>query len=48
MPPLMAVAGSEGINILRSTPSILTTLQENVRAIRAILDRVDLLQRKNP
>lgn len=43
MPPLMAVAGSEGINILRSTPSILTILQENVRAIRAILDRVDCI-----
>ena len=34
---------SEGINILRNTPSILSTLQENVRAIRAVLDRIDTL-----
>lgn len=43
MPAMLAVAGSEGINILRNTPSILTTLHENVRAIRAILDRVDAI-----
>ncbi|KAI1792788.1 serine palmitoyltransferase [Ganoderma leucocontextum] len=43
MPALLTVAGSEGINILRNTPSILTTLQENVRAVRAILDRVDCI-----
>ncbi|ESK92361.1 serine c-palmitoyltransferase [Moniliophthora roreri MCA 2997] len=41
MPPLLAVSGSEGINILRSTPSILETLHENVHAARAILDRMD-------
>ncbi|RDB17195.1 Serine palmitoyltransferase 1 [Hypsizygus marmoreus] len=43
MPPLLSVSASEGINILRSTPSILTTLQENIRAARAILDRVDCI-----
>ena len=43
MPAILAVAASEGINILRNTPSILTTLQENVRAVRAILDRVDCI-----
>lgn len=43
MPPSLSVAASEGINILRSTPSILSTLQENVRAVRAILDRVDCI-----
>lgn len=43
MPPMMTVAASEGINILRNTPSILTTLQENVRAVRAILDKVDCI-----
>ncbi|KAI0327510.1 serine palmitoyltransferase [Cubamyces sp. BRFM 1775] len=43
MPALLTVAASEGINILRNTPSILTTLQENVRAVRAILDRVDCI-----
>jgi len=41
MPALLAVSASEGINILRNTPSILETLQENVRAARAILDKVD-------
>ncbi|KAI0827472.1 serine palmitoyltransferase [Trametes gibbosa] len=43
MPALMTVAASEGINILRNTPSILSTLHENVRAVRAILDRVDCI-----
>jgi 7-keto-8-aminopelargonate synthetase-like enzyme len=41
-PALLAVSATEGINILRNTPSILSTLQENVRAILAVLDRVDL------
>ncbi|KAH9016170.1 hypothetical protein EDB84DRAFT_1632326, partial [Lactarius hengduanensis] len=40
VPALLAVSASEGINILRNTPSILSTLQENVRAIRAVLDPV--------
>ncbi len=43
LPPLLAVSASEGITILRNTPSILSTLQENIRAIRAVLDRVDTL-----
>ena len=43
VPALLAVSASEGINILRNTPSILSTLQENVRAIRAILDRVEAI-----
>lgn len=43
MPALLAVSASEGISILRSTPSILTTLQENVRAARSILDRIDCI-----
>ncbi|KAK7044202.1 serine palmitoyltransferase component [Paramarasmius palmivorus] len=41
MPPLLAVSGSEGINVLRSTPSVLENLHENIRAARAILERVD-------
>lgn len=43
MPAALAVAASDGISILRNTPSILSTLQENVRAVRAILDRVDYI-----
>ncbi|KAG6837531.1 hypothetical protein H0H93_007712 [Arthromyces matolae] len=43
MPALLSVSASEGINLLRSTPSILTTLQENVRAAHAVLDRVDCI-----
>lgn len=43
MPALLTVAASEGINILRNTPSILATLQENIQAARAILDRVDCI-----
>ena len=31
------------INILRNTPFILSALQENVREIRAVLDRIDTL-----
>ena len=38
---LLAVSASEGINILRIMPSILSTLQENMRAIYAVLDRID-------
>ena len=41
MPALLAVSASEGINVLTDTPSILSTLQDNVRAVRHILDRVD-------
>ncbi|KAF8153294.1 serine palmitoyltransferase [Crassisporium funariophilum] len=43
MPALLAVSASEGINILRNTPSILETLQDNVRAARSILDRLDCI-----
>ncbi|KAI9452054.1 pyridoxal phosphate-dependent transferase [Lactarius psammicola] len=43
VPALLAVSASEGINILRNTPSTLSTLQENVRAIRAVLDRVEVI-----
>ncbi|KAI0062481.1 serine palmitoyltransferase [Artomyces pyxidatus] len=43
VPALLAVSASEGINILRNTPSILSTLQENIYAMRAILDRVDCI-----
>jgi serine palmitoyltransferase len=37
MPALLAVSASEGISILRNQPSILTALQENVRAVHAVL-----------
>lgn len=43
MPALLSVAASEGINILRNTPSILATLHENIQVARAILDRVDCI-----
>jgi len=43
LPALLAVSASEGINILRNSPSILNTLQENTRAIRAVLERVDCI-----
>jgi len=43
LPALLAVSASEGINILRNSPSILSTLQENIRAIRSILERVDCI-----
>ena len=43
MPALLAVSASEGINILRNTPSIMVQLQENIRAIRAILDKLDYI-----
>ncbi|KAH9165703.1 hypothetical protein EDB89DRAFT_273534 [Lactarius sanguifluus] len=35
VPALLAVSASERMNILRNMPPILSTLQENVRAIRA-------------
>ena len=41
VPALLAVSASEGFNILWNTPSILSTLQENGRGIRAVLDRID-------
>ncbi|KAL4072261.1 serine palmitoyltransferase [Scleroderma citrinum] len=41
MPALLAVAGSEGISYLRNTPSALTTLQENVAVVRAVLEKTE-------
>ncbi|KAH9165709.1 serine palmitoyltransferase [Lactarius sanguifluus] len=41
VPALLTVSASEGINILRNTPILSTLQQENVRAIRAVLDRVE-------
>ncbi|KAH7883087.1 serine palmitoyltransferase [Phlebopus sp. FC_14] len=41
MPALLATSGSEAISYLRNTPSVLVTLQENVRAIRAVLEKTD-------
>ncbi len=41
MPAALAVSASEGINILRDSPSIMASLQENIRAIHAVLDKVD-------
>ncbi len=43
VPALLAVSTSEGIDTLRNTPSILSTLQESVRAIRAMLDCVEAI-----
>lgn len=37
MPALLAVSASEGISILCNQPSILSTLQENIRAVHAVL-----------
>jgi serine palmitoyltransferase len=41
MPALLAVSASEAIQILTDSPSTLGTLHENVRLVRAILDKVD-------
>lgn len=41
MPALLAVSASEGIEILRSSPSILTKLQQNIRTARTLLDDLD-------
>ncbi|KAJ7122974.1 serine palmitoyltransferase [Mycena epipterygia] len=43
MPALLAVSASEGIDILRSSPSILTRLQQNIRVARTILDDLDCI-----
>ena len=43
MPAALSVAASEAIAIIRDSPSILGTLQENVRTIRSILDRLDCI-----
>ncbi|KAG8956945.1 serine palmitoyltransferase component, partial [Tulasnella sp. 419] len=44
MPALLAVSASEGINILTSAPSLLTALHENIRTIRQVLEKVDLIE----
>ena len=43
MPPLLATTASEGINILTSTPSVLTNLHTNILAIRSALDKLDCI-----
>lgn len=46
MPALLAVSASEGIQILTSTPSLLETLHDNIRAIRSVLEKLspDLIE----
>ena len=39
---LLVVSSSEGMNVLRKTSSIFSTLQENVRAICVVLDGVEI------
>ncbi|KAG6332951.1 hypothetical protein ID866_6136, partial [Astraeus odoratus] len=41
MPALLAVVGSEAISYLRNTPSALAALQENIAAVRAVLEKTD-------
>ncbi|KAI5118364.1 hypothetical protein M0805_004336 [Coniferiporia weirii] len=41
MPALLAASASESINILTNAPSIMANLQENVRVIRSMLERLD-------
>lgn len=41
MPALLATSASEGIQILTSTPSILSNLHTNIFAIRSALERLD-------
>ncbi|EIW79758.1 serine palmitoyltransferase [Coniophora puteana RWD-64-598 SS2] len=41
MPALLAVSGSEAITYLRNTPSTLSALQENIRALRAVLEKTE-------
>ena len=43
MPGLLAVSASEGINIIRNTPSIFENLQANVFTARMILDKLDCI-----
>ncbi|KAN0139386.1 hypothetical protein V8E53_002887 [Lactarius tabidus] len=42
VPTLLEVSASEGISFLRNTLCILSILQENVSATRAVLDRVEV------
>ncbi|KAH9015327.1 hypothetical protein EDB85DRAFT_2295648 [Lactarius pseudohatsudake] len=48
VPALLAVSVSEGIDILQNMPSILSALQENVLATRAVLDCVEAITPPNP
>ncbi|KAI9567630.1 pyridoxal phosphate-dependent transferase [Boletus coccyginus] len=41
MPPLLATSASETISYLRSTPSVLTTLHDNVDAIHSVLEKTE-------
>ena len=41
VPAFLIVSASEGTNILQDTPFILSTLQENMRSARAVLDHID-------
>lgn len=41
MPPLLATSGSEAISYLRNTPSVLTTLHDNVDTIRTVLEKTE-------
>ncbi|KAL1721764.1 pyridoxal phosphate-dependent transferase [Schizophyllum commune] len=40
-PALLAVSASEGIELLKNSPSTLEALRENVRVARSVLERVD-------
>ncbi|KAI9453751.1 hypothetical protein HD554DRAFT_2179295 [Boletus coccyginus] len=41
MPPLLVTSASETISYLRSTPSVLTTLHDNVDATRSVLEKTE-------
>ncbi|OAX37337.1 PLP-dependent transferase [Rhizopogon vinicolor AM-OR11-026] len=41
MPALLATSGSEAITYLRNNPSVLLTLQDNIRAVRAVLEKTE-------
>ncbi|KAH0831343.1 serine palmitoyltransferase [Lanmaoa asiatica] len=41
MPALLATSGSEAIGYLRNTPSVLTTLHDNVDTIRSVLEKTE-------
>jgi serine palmitoyltransferase len=41
MPALLATSGSEAITFLRNNPSVLLNLQDNIRAIRAVLEKTE-------
>ncbi|KAN0060793.1 serine palmitoyltransferase component [Thecaphora frezii] len=44
MPAMLAIASSTAISYMVSQPSILTTLHENVRTLRSVLDHVECLR----